>query len=95
MNSRDGMRSRLSLRRSSHSMSAFFCGLDIHKESTYAIILDPNGVVVTQRRMQNEEVPGFLPPYPVERVGHGGLHQHSTPVQEVGEAGIPGHRLPS
>ena len=62
------MRSRLSLRRSSHSMSASFCVLDVHKESTYATILFPDGEVVTQRRMRNEEVLGFLQPYPVEEV---------------------------
>ena len=49
-------------------MSAFFCGLDIHKESTYATIIGPDGEVVTQRRMRNSEVPGLLPPYPVERM---------------------------
>jgi hypothetical protein len=31
-------------------MSAFVCGLDVHKESTYATILGPDGEVVAQRR---------------------------------------------
>ena len=49
-------------------MSAVFCGLDVHKESTYATILDQTGQVVTQRRMKNEEVPEFLEPLEVEKV---------------------------
>ncbi len=48
-------------------MSAVFCGLDVHKESTY-IILDSTGQVVTQRRMKNEEIPEFLEPLKVDRV---------------------------
>jgi len=44
------MRSRLSERRSSQSMSALVCGLDIHKESTYATILSPDGEIVTRAR---------------------------------------------
>ena len=62
------MRSRLSLRRSSHPMSALVCGLYVHKESTYATILSPDGEIVTQRRTPNEEAPGFLRPHGVERV---------------------------
>jgi transposase len=49
-------------------MSALVCGLDVHKESTYATILDQDGEIVTQKRMPNEEVPDFLKPHPVERV---------------------------
>jgi hypothetical protein len=49
-------------------MSAVFCELDVHKESTYATILDHAGQVVTQRRMKNEEVPEFLKPLEVEKV---------------------------
>jgi transposase len=49
-------------------MSAFFCGLDVHKESTYATILGQDGEVVAQRRKSNEEIPTFLKPYPVEKV---------------------------
>jgi len=33
-------------------MSAVFCGLDVHKESTYAIILGSNGEVVAKGRMK-------------------------------------------
>ena len=49
-------------------MSAFFCGLDVHKEYTYATVLGPDGGIVAQRKMGNEEVPGFLELYPVEHV---------------------------
>jgi hypothetical protein len=35
-------------RRSRHVMSTFVCGLDVHKDSTYATILDPDGKVVSR-----------------------------------------------
>jgi transposase len=62
------MKAVIRQRRSSHIMNAIYCGLDVHKESTYATILDRDGQVVTQKRMRNEEVPGFLEPYSVEKV---------------------------
>jgi len=43
-------------------MSAVVCGLDVHKESTYATVLDCNGQVIVQRKMPNEDIPGFLEP---------------------------------
>jgi len=49
-------------------MSAVYCGLDVHKETTYATVLDHTGQVVTQRKMRNEEVPEFLEPLEVEKV---------------------------
>jgi hypothetical protein len=49
-------------------MRAVYCGLDVHKESTYATILDQTGQVATQIRMKNEEVPQFLQPLEVEKV---------------------------
>jgi hypothetical protein len=55
-------------RRSGHTRSAVYCGLDVHKESTYASVLDQTGQVVTQRRMRNEEVPEFLEPFGIEKV---------------------------
>ena len=48
------MRSRLSVRRLSHDMSAYVCGLDVHKESTYATVLGLDGKTVAQGRMRNE-----------------------------------------
>ncbi len=49
-------------------MSALVCGMSIHKESTYATILGPDGEIVNQRRMPNEKVPDFLRPRDVEKV---------------------------
>jgi len=43
-------------------MSAVVCGLDVHKESTYATVLDHNGQVIIQRKMPNEDIPRFLEP---------------------------------
>ena len=41
---------------------------DVHKETTYATVLDKDGEIVTQKRMNNEEIPGVLKPYEVEKV---------------------------
>jgi len=49
-------------------MSVVVCGLDVHKESTYATVLGPGGEVLAQGRMRNEEVPGFLGQHSVERI---------------------------
>jgi transposase len=50
-------------------MSALVCGLDVHKDSTYATILDSDGKIVSQRRMSNETVLSYLSSYSVERIG--------------------------
>jgi transposase len=49
-------------------MSAFVCGLDVHKDSTYATILDPSGKIVSQMRMNNERVLSYLSRFNVDRV---------------------------
>jgi transposase len=49
-------------------MNAVYCGLDVHKESTYATVLDDEGQVLTQRRMKNEDVQEFLDPLNVKKV---------------------------
>ena len=49
-------------------MSAFVCGLDVHRDSTYATILDSDGKVVNQRRMSNESVLWYLSRFNVEVV---------------------------
>ena len=67
-------------RRSSHSMTALVCGLDVHKESIYATILDLDDEVITQRRMPNEEVPDFLRPHRLEKDSHGGASTSITPL---------------
>jgi len=38
-------------------MSAVVCGLDVHKESTCATVLDRDGQVLVQRKMPNEDIP--------------------------------------
>ena len=42
-------------------MSAFVCGLDVYKDSTYATILAPDGKIVNQTRMSNDRVLLYLP----------------------------------
>jgi transposase len=49
-------------------MNTIYCGLDVHKETTYATIINIYGEVQTQKRMKNEEIPNFLEPYQVEKV---------------------------
>jgi len=41
-------------------MSACVCGLDVHKESTYATILTREGKIVNQMKMSNEKVLPYL-----------------------------------
>jgi hypothetical protein len=46
--------------RSGHVMSALVCGLDVHKDSTYATIMDPHGKIINQMKMNNERVLLYL-----------------------------------
>lgn len=90
----DGIRSRLSLQRSSHPMGAIICGLDVHKELTYVTILSQDGEAVAHTKNAQRGGPS-LPQTPSRREGsHGGLHQHRAPMQEASRRGLPGHRLP-
>jgi len=57
------------LERSYHDMSALFCGLDVHKESTYATLLDAGGRVVSQQRMTNDVVLQYLSEYRIAKIG--------------------------
>jgi transposase len=41
-------------------MSVVVCGLDVHKETTYATLLDPSDQALIQRKMQNQDIPAFL-----------------------------------
>ena len=54
--------------RSRHIMSALVCGLDVHKDSTYATILNSEGKIVDQTRMENEKVASYLSQHKVGRV---------------------------
>ena len=67
------------MRRSSQSVGALVYGLDVYKESTYTKILDPDGEIVTQQSMPNEEVPAFLSPQEVEKVAM----ETSTSIQPL------------
>jgi transposase len=49
-------------------MSAFICGLDVHKDSTYATILNDEGKVINHVRMSNEKVLSYLTYFKVRRV---------------------------
>jgi hypothetical protein len=49
-------------------MSAYI-GLDVHKDWTFATILDQDGRVVAQRKLANEHVPSFLEEFNVEKIG--------------------------
>ncbi len=49
-------------------MSALVCGLDVHKDSTYATILNSEGKIVNQSRMENEKVPSYLFDFKVQKV---------------------------
>ena len=55
-------------RRSRHTMSAVVCGLDVHKDSTYATILNSEGKTVDQTRMENEKVFSYLSRFNVGKV---------------------------
>jgi transposase len=50
-------------------MSALVCGLDVHKDSTYAAILNLEEKIVNQSRMENERVLPFLSHFKVAKVG--------------------------
>jgi transposase len=57
------------LKRERHVMSALVCGLDVHKDRTYATILNHEGKVVNQTRMNNERVLPYLSDFEVSKVG--------------------------
>ena len=61
----------------------FYCGLGVHKEFTYATLIDRKIEVLTQNRMSNDEPPEFLKPYENWESGHGGLHIHRNLALEA------------
>ena len=60
--------------RSRHTMSASVCGLDVHKDSTYATILNSEGKIINQMRMTNEKVLSYLSHYKMSKVGYGSFN---------------------
>jgi transposase len=49
-------------------MSSLVCGLDVHKDSVYATVMNYGGKVIERRKLSNDEVAGFLNHYPIDRV---------------------------
>lgn len=50
-------------------MTVFVYGLDVHRDSTYATILDCDGKIVSQRRIVNGRVLTYLSDYGIDRIG--------------------------
>jgi transposase len=68
-------------------MSAFVCGLDVHKDSTYATILDSSGKIVSQMRMNNERVPSYLSRFNVDRVAMESSNQVASLYRQLVKRG--------
>jgi transposase len=49
-------------------MSSLVCGLDVHKNSVYATVMNYGGKVIEKRRLRNDEVVSFLGRYPIDKV---------------------------
>lgn len=49
-------------------MNAVVCGLDLHKDSTYATILNSEGKIINQTRITNEKVLPYLCHFKVSKV---------------------------
>jgi transposase len=74
-------------RRSRHVMSAFVCGLDVHKDSTYATILNSEGKIVNQARMSNERVFSYLSHFNVGKVGMESSNQIAPLYRQLSSEG--------
>jgi len=68
-------------------MSAFVCGLDVHKDSTYATILDSHGKIVDQTRMNNERVLSYLSDFNVGKVGMESSNQIAPLYRKLASSG--------
>jgi len=69
--------------RSVQTMSALVCGLDVHRDSTYATILDCDGKLVNQRRMGNGNVVSYLSNYRIDRIGMESSNQVAPLYREL------------
>lgn len=49
-------------------MSSLVCGLDVHKNSVYATVMNYGGEIVDKRKITNNEVVNFLSRYPIDKV---------------------------
>ena len=82
------MGSVLRERRSRPFMSAFVCGLDVHKDSTYATILNHEGKIVNQTRMENERVLLYLSHFKISKVGMESSNQIAPLFRQVTSKGF-------
>jgi transposase len=74
--------------RSGHVMSALVCGLDVHKDSTYATILNSEGKIVNQTRMSNERVLRYLSHFKVSKVGMESSNQIAPLFRQLASGGF-------
>jgi len=49
-------------------MSSLVCGLDVHKDSVYATVMNYGGGIVDKRKLSNDEVVDYLSRYPIDKV---------------------------
>jgi len=49
-------------------MSSLVCGLDVHKNSVYATVMNYGGEIVDKKKITNDEVANFLSRYPIDKV---------------------------
>jgi transposase len=49
-------------------MSSLVCGLDVHKDSVYATVMNYGGEVVEKRKLSNDQIVSFLSQYPIDKV---------------------------
>ena len=68
-------------------MSAFVCGLDVHKDSTYATILDSDGKIVNQTKMNNERVLSYLSHFNVGKVAMESSNQVASLYRQLASKG--------
>jgi hypothetical protein len=68
-------------------MSTLVCGLDVHRDSTYATILDCDGKIVSQRRMSNEKILSYLSHYRIDRIGMESSNQLAPLYRELARKG--------
>jgi transposase len=68
-------------------MSDLVCGLDVHKDSTYATILDSHGKIVNQTRMNNERVLPYLSHFNVCKVGMESSNQIAPLYRKLASSG--------
>lgn len=68
-------------------MSALVCGLDVHRDSIYATILDCDGKIVSQRRMSNDRILPYLSAYRIGRIGMESSNQVAPLYRELTRKG--------